>query len=321
VNRPVLVVGVPRSGTTWVARTLAQGCGAAYLEEPDNHFRFAAAYRAKHALGRRGTPAIQRDDADRRLTGLAALWKAAFVPARESRVAGARRRAADRLLTHVGPLRVDAALAGGREGVLLAAAASLGGPQRLERSGPRIVKSVYAPLCAEWLADRYDVPVVVVQRTPINIVSSWLELGWLEATEPDPLASLSPETLAALSERYGDPPLPATRLGQAALLIGLLTCALEDAVAANPAWQRVVHEDLAGAAHGGFRALAGATGLVWSERGDELLERSNRPGAGYELARVAADLPHAWKARLDERQAAEARAIVSALPLPSALRA
>jgi hypothetical protein len=36
VRRPILVTGMPRSGTTWVGKMLCAGGGAGYIEEPFN---------------------------------------------------------------------------------------------------------------------------------------------------------------------------------------------------------------------------------------------------------------------------------------------
>lgn len=49
LNR-ILIVGIPRSGTTWVGHVLAQGDDATFLNEPDNHLTFPYALRAKRGL-------------------------------------------------------------------------------------------------------------------------------------------------------------------------------------------------------------------------------------------------------------------------------
>ena len=42
---------------------------------------------------------------------------------------------------------------------------------------------------------------------------------------------------------------------------------------------------------------------------------SNRPGTGYELHRVQADLPGAWRRRLSPEDARTAAAVIAQLPI------
>jgi hypothetical protein len=48
---PILVVGIPRSGTTWLARTIASHPLVRYVHEPDNHHHAPFATKAKRGLG------------------------------------------------------------------------------------------------------------------------------------------------------------------------------------------------------------------------------------------------------------------------------
>src|SRR3954470_8181444 len=77
----ILVVGTPRSGTSWVGQALAAAQGAREVGEPDNEDNFPYAIKAKAGLGRfpvvpagsRGPPAS------------AALWEGAFAGGRRVR--------------------------------------------------------------------------------------------------------------------------------------------------------------------------------------------------------------------------------------------
>ena len=105
---PVLVVGVPRSGTTWVAQILARGGQATYLEEPTT----TSALRTRSARSadweRVPEPRSGRRRSEpRRLRGALGSPSPA---ARRRAVAG--RALANRLVGRTGPKRVSAALAG-----------------------------------------------------------------------------------------------------------------------------------------------------------------------------------------------------------------
>jgi hypothetical protein len=317
VTRALLVVGAPRSGTTWVARALAAGAGARYLEEPDNHLRFAFALRAK-ARARCGPyPLLTAGDDPAARADLVRLWEAALAPGTSSRATRTRRRVADRLVRVAGEAAVDAALAG-RTGAMLRTAMRLAVPERAARpDGPLVVKSVFAPLDVEWIARRQAVEVVIVLRDPLDIASSWVTMGWLDG--PEPLEGIPAAIVDELTRRFGAAP-PAGPLGRATWLTGVLTCALEEALARNPAWHRAQHRDLCVAPTASFARLAAATGLDWTAAGPAFLERSDRPGSGYATERVAAELEDVWRTRLDERQVHEVVGVLAGLPLPSWVR-
>lgn len=313
--KPVLVVGIPRSGTTWVARVVALGTHARYLEEPDNHFRFGFAFRAKSALGQREYPRLEPGEAPAAARNYARLWVNALEKPCPGHPAGIRGRIADGLVARAGPAKVSAAVAGGVTGYGLDTARRLAVPLRPKAGeGPLIVKSVYAALSVEWIASRHDVEVVVTTRHPLNIVSSWHELGWLDEPFAEPLSTLDPAMLRSLSARFGAPPPPGgSPVGRATWFVGVLGRALDDAVTRNPSWHRLVHEDLCRSPGEGFHRLAATLGLPWHAAGDRAIDDWNRPGEGYETHRVAAELADAWESRLSPRDVEDATAVLDAL--------
>ena len=91
--------------------------------------------------------------------------------------------------------------------------------------------------------------------------------------------------------------------------------ALHDALVANPQFHVVDHEAMCADPVGRFRALSGALGLDWSTENDAALVASNRPGTGYELHRIQADLPGAWRRRLSPEDARTAAVVIAQLPI------
>ena len=314
----VLVVGVPRSGTTWVGNVLARSAGATYLGEPDNHLRFAFPLRAKLRSGERQYPALAPEREDTRIGDLRLLWENALSEEPRSGVAELRGRYANRLVELAGGMRVLRAFDdANRTSPLLTAAVALARPERPRVSAPSlVVKSVYAPLCVEWVQARHEVHVVAVIRHPRNVVSSWVELGWMNPAGPDPIVTaFDPQRAAELSSAY-DAPIPeSSRLARSTWLVAALTCALEDACRRNEKWARVVHEDLCVRPPESFPTLAAAAGLPWSKVGDELLEETNRPGSAYEPSRISSEMPDAWRRRLTQDQVAEIDEVLARFPL------
>jgi hypothetical protein len=300
----ILVVGVPRSGTSWVGRVLASTPDAGYLGEPDNHEHSPFALRAK--LGLQGhyysdlDPSVDAPAYER-------LWREAFTapsPGGDSALERARRAASLRLLRRASDAEVRRSIADpGRATRSVRLAARLAVPDRPSAASRNlVVKTVHAQLALDWIAERFPVKVLVVLRRPLNVVSSWKQMGWLHAGA-DVLGELDPRSLSRLERASGvaavsgGPPLE-----QATQLIGLLTGALLDATRRHPEWSVVAHEALCAEPHRCFRIAASELGLGWSGAVDRMLDELNRPGTRYETLRVAADLDDVWRTRLTQEE-------------------
>lgn len=311
----VLVVGMPRSGTTWVGRVLAAALGTELLDEPDNHFVSPYAFRVKRRLEQGSYPRLRaNDDAPE----YASLWNRAFgieanglrLPAME-----ARRRISRELLQRTKPTDVTRAIAGTmRPRVALHIAERLAVPEQPPAHARAVVvKSVYAALAVEWIGARCAPRVVVVLRHPLNVLSSWVELGWLV---DDPLEPLEARLRLELAQRYGTPS-PSTRwsrLERAAWLAGALTSALGDLGDVPGQRVLVTHESLSQSREEGFHRIVSELELGWDPRATRLLSDLDRPGGGFDTTRVSGDVEHAWRARLSPVQVREARSILDAFP-------
>jgi hypothetical protein len=314
MNR-VLVVGVPRSGTTWVGRVLAAALETKLLDEPDNHFVAPYAFRAKRRLAQGSYPRLRIGD---EAPQYESLWRYAF--ALKTRTASrisfrARRRLSRDLLQREQPDHVNRTLTRKqRPHAGLRAAELLAVPEQPQRqSDTVVVKSVYAALSLEWITALCTPRVVVVLRNPLNVLSSWLELNWLRNDALETLARPMTEELAA---RY-KAPLPLedwSRIERAAWLSGALTSVLAD-LGDEPGTRTVVtHELLCRDPRQGFRAVVDGFGLEWDPQADRLLAELNRPGRGYEVTRIAEQLEDVWRARLSPEQVSEARSVLEHFP-------
>lgn len=306
----VLVAGVPRSGSSWVGRVLGGTPGAGYLNEPDNHEHSPFALRAKLGLPGRFYPDLEPgDDAPAYST----LWTNAFGEGRtrDSLPDRLRRKVSERLLHHAGAEEVRRAFEADRRLTPgLRAVSALAVPERPRESDRLVVKSVHAPLALEWIASRFRVDVVVVLRNPLNVLSSWKEMGWLRPGS-DTLSELDLATARRLELRYGVDTVGATTVEQAAHLIALLHSALRDAARRHPDWVVLSHEALCDQPQEGFKEAAETLGLRWGGSVEELLDDLNRPGKGYQTARVASDLAEVWRSRLAPEEQDAARAVFS----------
>ena len=166
---------------------------AVYVNEPDG-FRDPFAFRMMLAHGENPVARARRRRARRR----AALGRRARRrPARRAPSAtGSPATLYER--TPLDDRRAARASGGaGRPGSRLVAAARRARGSREPGASRVVVKSVQSALALEWIADRFQPRVLVVERNPFNVLASWSELGYVR----------NPRETAALIAAYAPRPL------------------------------------------------------------------------------------------------------------------
>lgn len=301
----VLLVGVPRGGTTWVGTMLGSTAGAVYVHEPDGtHDPFA--FRSKfdllhHPMLDPGETAV---DYER-------LWAGAFAGGTPTH--SLRDRIARKAYRGVsGDQKVAARQRGRitpRLRIVLAAAEPLGP----SAAAPRhvVVKSVNSAFSTEWLADRFSPDVGVISRHPLNVVASWRDFGW---TPPQGPMYEAIRSRAATRWSVDLPPADAPAIERAAATIAALAYGLHDSLERHPEWVAISHEELCVDPHVHFPAIAARLGLDWSDAATTELERANRPGEGYAINRVSADQPQRWRERLEPDEIAVVTEVLGRFP-------
>jgi Sulfotransferase family len=291
----ILVVGTARAGTSWLARSLGQAAHTRYYPEPDNidseHDGKEPGY-----LGFGPYPVVDPGEAP---PSLASLWDFIFL----GRIPASRRvqLAAGRRFVKL-PRTV-------RDPMFRLAAKTMshlpGGPSY------RVVKSIYVMFALDWIIDRYNPQIVLIQRNPLNVVSSWMQLG---------ISSFDLSSRPELQERHvsrigvGPPAPDAPPLDLAAWSVGLLTTVLAEAHAQHPEWPLYVHEDLCERSQDKIRRIYDDLGLTWTEASTRFLQESDRPGEGLRPVRVTSEQPDRWKQRLTSEQATRIQEILSRFP-------
>jgi hypothetical protein len=257
----ILVAGLPRSGTTWVGEVLGRTDGARYLHEPDNHLVRPDAWWAKRRLGPYPELAPCDDGGD-----YERLWATAFAggPRPSLRYAGAR------ILQRAGATHSSGRLAS----------------RNRQRSritpGPLVVKSVHCARSLEWVVARFRPAVVVVERHPFGVISSWRKLGWDDFLDRDQDALRY--SVAVLG--VAPPSARASWLERAAWHYGVLSSHLAVARRRHPEWLVVRHEVLCAGPEAAFRRLSARLDLNFGEEAARFLAASNRPGDGYSTHRL-----------------------------------
>ena len=295
--------------------------GVTWINEPDNEWPNIYALKAKRTLGR--FPVLEKGDSAP--PEYEQLWARAFQGFRQSRLMERIVWRSDRgektmlglwraLCDHANPelardLRVLTTLArppGSK-------ARPLGGRRGAKAPERVLVKSVYAPLALEWINARFQPQTVVVLRHPLNVMASWVELmGGGCALDTNPTVR---EHFAA---RWNLPELDAdaSRLQRIAWEVGLFTTALHAGIDEHPDWVVVSHEELCVDPTTTFRRLYEEVGLDWTPKTESFLTERNRPGTGFAVFRVAAELPERWRKRLTTEQVQEIWSVFSRIKAP-----
>ncbi len=170
------------------------------------------------------------------------------------------------------------------------------------RRGRLVIKDPIAALSSEWLAQNYDLEVVVLARHPLAFAASLKRLGWRHPFEHFlEQESLMREHLEPYrAEIEGG---PEDVVDQAALLWKCLYGVLSSYLRRNPGWHLRRHEALSADPVGGLRNLYDSLDLRWTARvRDGVTEhtRSGNPaaaprGAVHHLRRDSAATVSQWK--------------------------
>ena len=302
-QRPLLIVGLPRSGTTWTANILATAPRSRLVSEPDNEKLSAPAINAKRQLGR--FPALDRHD---RAQDYSLLWKWAFAAAPQSSAT----RSAAKLVGHSTRDQQEELVQGRPPRSLRLAGMLASRPPATPLPGRAIVKSVHAGLSVEWIAENFDIDVLVLLRHPANVLSSWIELDL-----PDRNRSLfeREEVQERYIRRWGLP-VPRNDLVEAAgWQIGLLTAALEESSERNPRWTVTTHEHLCTDPPARFKELFGALDLEWGDDSGALIDSSNRAGSGFSTEREVSGLADKWRKQLSAQQIRTLAEVLEPFPI------
>lgn len=281
---------------------LARGSDVWGVNEPDNENWQSAARHAKKGLGRFPTLA-PGENAER----YRRFWEWALTGAQPSR----RDHVVHRIL---GPRAYKRLYRASFDPVPWLGWSLAQDPEPPKQHPQRvIVKSVHAELAIDWIASTFDVEVLVVSRHPADVLASWIEM---DLKEGEGWAKIPLESRAEAGDGpWGVPPPGPSRIERMCWRIGLLHAVLEESAARHPEWHRRTHERLCSDPGHEFGQLYEELGLTWTDQTDAYLQAQNEPGSGFEVKRQAADLPGAWRHRLDDHQIDVLRKTLAQFPI------
>ncbi len=242
-GQAVLVTGANRSGLTWVGKMLAEAPGLFYIHEPFNpvvRVPGMPKIPVRHWFEyiHEGNEAHFRGSVSALVAGRFSIWNDIVNgDIRSIRAIGRSIRKNRRHKAEV--------CAGARP----------------------LLKDPIAILAAEWLAERYDIDVVVTIRHPAAFVSSIKRLRWPidHAKEFLSQKDLMDRFLSPYAEEIRASRVTDDLVDQAALTWKLLYHVVDQYRKTHPDWHFVYHEDLSLAPEEGFRALFESLALTYTD--------------------------------------------------------
>ena len=289
---PIVVAGLPRSGTSWVGKALSFADGCTYFREPDNfdHVPGAlASFRWTYL------PADRRDGAFEQQLQRALRGEERHPTVMSEDPGPILARLPPRLRYHLGSRFPALYLTQGRV----------------------LVKLIFSNLALGWIASAVpNARLVPVLRHPCGTYASWRRLGW----SPEPQRLLLDERLMedhlgpferAIAEADG-------YWERAGAEWGAVAVVLDRQAKAHPDWLVVQHEWLCQSPVERFADLYRALGLAPSTSAARFLTASDRSGdeAQRSLRRDSANEADKWKRSLDPADIAACRRVVERFELP-----
>mgnify|MGYP002634593654 CR=1 FL=1 len=291
----VIVAGVARSGTSWVAKGLSFAKGYTYYREPDNFDYVPGAREGFDWLYLPAAPGPATNDLgyrahmERALTGRLAT---AFVMREDPGPLFARLDPRWRILGEKIPLLW------------------------FRRPG-RLVKLVRSNLALDWLAARFpEMRQVYVIRHPCGQYASWRRLGW--TPHPERLLA-SPELIRHHLAPHVERLRTASSFWErAGAWWGAINSVVYRQLHRCPQRFIVQYEWLCQDPNARFRELYRLLGLEWTAGADAFLTHANQGGDEhpYSLLRDAAQRPGRWKQELTEAEVRECRLAAAPFDLP-----
>jgi hypothetical protein len=293
---PLLLVAVPRSGSTWLAENLACATERLLVMEPDDAYRWPEALRAKRGLGDYPNASVARSSAPFR-----ELWRLAL---KEPQRFSTKRNDAEMAALLNQPVAVTHSVVGGHR---LDGAEQIEGDSQARLCWPKndlVVKTVNASLCADVIAGWLGAQVIVLFRDLRKVISSWTMITGFEPEDLHLDPWLRRHVLNGI-----DIGQPRTRLERIALTVAIMDRSLREMARRN-GWRTVRHEDLVENPHEATVELIASLGLKCDDAVHELIKARQAPGSGFETKRSNAQLRE-WEARLTDTQWAEVGTMLS----------
>ena len=313
-RRPILVTGAHRSGSTWLGKTLASSPDIGYISEPFSPNHSTGVCSARFPLWYTYIPAEHADprsDAIRRMLTFDYSTRAAAASlgvsvehwARRGYTADSRQEGAECWVPEPRPLPRP----------VRRLARDAWNYRRWRRANARpLMKDPMALFSSEWLANSFDMQVIVLVRHPAAFASSLKRMAWdfpfsHFLRQPD----LMRDHLGGYEERI----IAMTRrrfniVEQASLLWCVIYSTAARLLAGHPDWIGVTHEQLAVDPYAEYPAICRASSIPYGREIEAAVASTTDPsnpteppaGAAEHLSRNSRRVVASWHERLTDAE-------------------
>jgi len=286
-KEPIVVFGIPRSGSTWFAQVLASNGQYKYLHEPDNEKVNIMGYIAKNNLPRFPYLIGSSKDAD-----YINLFKKALYGKFLTNESLAN-KALMKLLA-VSPNSVEQELTGSKrhltkyqKGLISTVNTFFGTKDK------RVIKSVHGIMAVPVLIENLSFKPVFILRHPAAVVSSMLNLNMPDANRGIFEMREVMDDLQLIEASFQN----LSDLEVMGLQIGIFYTYIHKAIEKYDikAYQ---FEDVCIDVEKSFKAVYGELNIDWNEKVEAFIKLNNKPGSGYKTQRIASDQADKWKHQL-----------------------
>lgn len=296
-EKNILLTGIPRSGTTWLAKILTANGEMDYVHEPDNETHTYSALYYKRNMPR--FPFIKENEprqnyyklfhhafnepyfgihsfSNKVLFGLARFNKENV----QENLVSCGYNPSKKFYPVMGiyPLL----------------------PKESKRGSKRLVKSVHCILALEYLLKKFNVTPIIILRHPASIISSYIDMNnidmdvglyrrmdfmqWLFGKGiPDHTNLKTPESLAGYQ-------------------VALFYKAINNIAETIKSLHLVFYENMLEKTIEKIKDLYDSLDLQYTEEVGKFIQQQNKKGEGYETSRIAEKQKDIWKERLSDSQ-------------------
>lgn len=310
----ILVCGIPRSGTTWIAKILSHPSGIHYFHEPDNEHNNLLGYIYKQKIPR--FPYLTADDPPNGIHKIyehvkqgnylfgfdkKSLLIKKLLNIRYSSVEKAIKRK-NQSISSLRNSSFDICPSRKIKKFVAKQLYQLALPLKKEipRDDKILVKSVHSVLALSYINHHFNPKIVVVLRHPANIVSSHLKLSnpdiWRNIFRQ---RSLTEEYFPRFERKVKNLEHP---LEKAGAQISAFYFVLADQLKSNADLITLKHENFCRFPFKKFKSLFAKLGIQWTDGVRNKISELNKSGKKYSYKRIAAKQIGKWKRRLNKSQ-------------------
>lgn len=320
-KRPILIVGTPRSGTTWTANILAQSPETIYIHEPDNERTSFLGYLCKLKCHR--MPYLNENhsnpeyynlfdqafnkvfpSANNLINRIAFKFSGLNIPKVEKQI---KSKIND--ITNLGEVNQQFFFKHSYR-----IFKNLLYPDfTIFKNKRRIIKSVHSGLALQFLKKHFDFQLVIMFRHPANVIASYVRMKSPDGSrelyhQPD----LKNDYLHPFVNHIKDINNPLALMG---LQMAIFYYYWENTVLKDNDTLVLEHEDLCVQSEEKFKKIFDSLNLEWNDKVSSYIEKHNKEGEGYKINRVAKNELDKWKKKFTSTQIKEIQKGYSILPV------